>query len=103
MSTLPHRNRKATPMPATGPFLTRALATAVTLLGVLGSLTACDVQTSDSAHSGTERKARPIAPVADCAKGWSDPSDLSEDRAPARCEPGAPAPKPLKKKTKVVV
>ncbi|MEU5026743.1 ABC transporter substrate-binding protein [Streptomyces milbemycinicus] len=90
-------------MPAPGPFLTRALATAVTLLVVLGPLTACDVQTSDSTHSGAERKARPIAPVAGCAKGWTDPSDLSEDRAPARCEPGAPAPKPLKKKTKVVV
>ncbi|MBI0385656.1 hypothetical protein JBE27_57655, partial [Streptomyces albiflaviniger] len=78
----------------------------VTLLGVLGSLgslAACDAQTSESAGPGTRGKPRPIAPVAGCAKGWTDPSDRSAGRGPARCAPGAPAPKPLKKKTKVVV
>ncbi|WPB89517.1 ABC transporter substrate-binding protein [Streptomyces malaysiensis] len=85
------------------PSLAHALITGVTLLGVLGSLAACDAQTSDSARSGTPGKPRPITPVAGCAKGWTDPSDTSATRKPARCVPGAPAPKPLKKKTKIVV
>ncbi|MBU3866998.1 ABC transporter substrate-binding protein [Streptomyces sp. 4503] len=84
-------------------FLARALMTGVTLFGVLGSLAACDAQTSESARSGTPGKPRPITPVAGCAKGWTDPADASAARAPARCSPGAPAPKPLKKKTKIVV
>ncbi|ASQ98356.1 ABC transporter substrate-binding protein [Streptomyces sp. 11-1-2] len=83
--------------------LARALVTGVTLLGVLSSLAACDAQTSESARSGTPGKPRPITPVAGCAKGWTDPADASAARAPARCAPGAPAPKPLKKKTKIVV
>ncbi|MCG0286978.1 ABC transporter substrate-binding protein [Streptomyces sp. PSAA01] len=85
------------------PSLARALITGLTLFGVLGSLAACDAQTSESARSGTSAKPRPITPVAGCAKGWTDPADASAARAPARCAPGAPAPKPLKKKTKIVV
>ncbi|MEU0841699.1 ABC transporter substrate-binding protein [Streptomyces sp. NPDC005962] len=85
------------------PSLARALIAGVTLLGVLGPLAACDAQTSETARSGTSGKPRPITPVAGCAKGWTDPSDRSADRRPARCAPGAPAPKPLKKHTKVVV
>ncbi|BBJ39344.1 hypothetical protein SSPO_020620 [Streptomyces antimycoticus] len=85
------------------PSLARALITGVTLFGVLGSLAACDAQTSESARSGPSAGPRPITPVAGCAKGWTDPAAASAARAPARCAPGAPAPKPLKKKTKIVV
>ncbi|MES9536378.1 hypothetical protein [Actinomadura sp. NPDC000600] len=63
---------------------------------------ACGGEGAVSADS--PRKARPISPVADCgATAWSDPADLAPDRAPARCKAGAPAPKPLAKKTKITV
>jgi len=40
-----------------------------------------------------------VATVAGCEKrGYSDPSDLSDKRLVARCDVGAPAPKPLAKK-----
>ncbi|MER6817100.1 hypothetical protein ABT299_48255 [Spirillospora sp. NPDC000708] len=57
-----------------------------------------------AADSGAPRKARPITPVAGCdAAAWSDPADLAPDRAPARCKPGAPAPRPLAKKTRITI
>ncbi|GAA2336050.1 ABC transporter substrate-binding protein [Streptomyces cuspidosporus] len=89
------------PGPARAP--ARALATAVTLLGLLAPLAACDAQPSGPARSGPARQGRSVSPVAGCAKGWTDPSDQSRDRRPARCAPGAPAPKPLEKKTRIVV
>ncbi|NLU67250.1 ABC transporter substrate-binding protein [Streptomyces sp. HNM0574] len=47
---------------------------------------------------------RDITPVRGCGeKSWTPPSDLAEDRTPARCEPGAPAPRPLKKKRKLTI
>ena len=40
-----------------------------------------------------------VATVAGCEKrGYSDPSNLSDNRLVARCDVGAPAPKPLAKK-----
>src|SRR5687768_10157308 len=40
-----------------------------------------------------------VATVAGCEKrGYSDPSNLSDNRQVARCDPGTPAPKPLAKK-----
>ncbi|MDL4773895.1 ABC transporter substrate-binding protein [Actinomadura xylanilytica] len=52
----------------------------------------------------TPREVRPITPVEGCGPtAWSDPSNLAPDREPARCKPGAPAPKPLAKKTKITV
>ncbi|MFG1669587.1 ABC transporter substrate-binding protein [Streptomyces sp. Y7] len=39
---------------------------------------------------------RTIRPVDGCgSKAWTDPKDLSPDRVPARCLPGAPSPQPL--------
>ncbi|MEU1177698.1 ABC transporter substrate-binding protein [Streptomyces sp. NPDC005820] len=47
---------------------------------------------------------RTIRPVAGCgAASWTDPSDLSATRAPARCAPGAPAPVPLTGRRKVTL
>ncbi|CAM5437638.1 hypothetical protein SANTM175S_10666 [Streptomyces antimycoticus] len=66
------------------PSLARALITGVTLFGVLGSLAACDAQTSESTRSGTSAGPRPITPVAGCAKGWTDPAAASAARGPAR-------------------
>lgn len=37
------------------------------------------------------------------ARAVTDPADISKDRKPARCEPGAPAPKPLPQRTTVTV
>jgi NitT/TauT family transport system substrate-binding protein len=51
----------------------------------------------------TPAAAGPITDVAGCEKGWTDPSDASPTRAPARCEPGTPAAKPLATKTTLVV
>ncbi|MEU1518938.1 ABC transporter substrate-binding protein [Streptomyces sp. NPDC005811] len=47
---------------------------------------------------------RTVSPVAGCGTAsWTDPSDLSADRAPARCEPGAPAPVPLAERRKLTI
>ncbi|MFC4506519.1 MULTISPECIES: ABC transporter substrate-binding protein [Streptomyces] len=47
---------------------------------------------------------RTIRPVPGCGTGsWTDPSDLSPTRAPARCEPGAPAPEPLTGKRRLTI
>ncbi|MFF4275144.1 ABC transporter substrate-binding protein [Streptomyces sp. NPDC001536] len=47
---------------------------------------------------------RTISPVAGCgATSWTDPADLSPSRAPARCRPGAPAPKALAKTRKLTI
>ena len=43
------------------------------------------------------------ASVAGCESGYTDPADLSATRKVARCNPGAPAPKPLAAKTKIVL
>ncbi|POX39972.1 hypothetical protein C3486_15790 [Streptomyces sp. Ru73] len=50
-------------------------------------------------QSATATKPRTITPVAGCgARAWTDPADLAADRGPARCEKGAPAARPLKKR-----
>ncbi|MFE9093789.1 ABC transporter substrate-binding protein [Streptomyces sp. NPDC007264] len=47
---------------------------------------------------------RTIEAVAGCdAASWTDPSDLSPGRGPARCVPGAPKPRPLPKRRKVTI
>ena len=47
---------------------------------------------------------RDINPVAGCGKkSWSDPAKLGKDRAPARCDKGAPAPEKLKEKRKLTI
>ncbi|MFC5212445.1 ABC transporter substrate-binding protein [Streptomyces coerulescens] len=47
---------------------------------------------------------RTIRPVDGCGtKAWTDPEDLSPDRTPARCLPGAPSPNPLPEPRKVTI
>lgn len=47
---------------------------------------------------------RTVKPVKGCGEGsWTSPADLAEDRAPARCDKGAPAPRPLKKKRSLTI
>jgi NitT/TauT family transport system substrate-binding protein len=50
----------------------------------------------DSASGDEENQPANYAAVDGCGDGsWTDSGDLSADRAPARCEAGAPAPHPL--------
>lgn len=84
----------------------RRVTVATVLLACSALLTACvssdDGSSTDNAKSAPSPTA-PVAAVAGCEKGWTDPADLSPTRAPARCAPNTPAPKPLAQKTKIVV
>jgi NitT/TauT family transport system substrate-binding protein len=57
--------------------------------------------TAAPSGGGSTTTAAGTATVAGCAKGYTDPSDLSLTRQVARCEKGAPAPQPLAQKTKI--
>ncbi len=78
------------------------LLTALTLL----TSTAC---TASQPPGSPESKAggggsRTVRPVAGCgAHSWTDPADLSPTRAPARCDTGAPAPRPLAEPRKLTI
>ncbi|GAA4950058.1 hypothetical protein GCM10023205_08290 [Yinghuangia aomiensis] len=84
----------------------RHTTVATVLLACTALLTACvssdDGNKTDNAKSAPS-PTTPVAAVAGCEKGWTDPADLSPTRAPARCAPNTPAPKPLAAKTKIVV
>ncbi|MFD3619812.1 ABC transporter substrate-binding protein [Streptomyces sp. NPDC058676] len=59
-------------------------------------------------ESDSEPKAdvgdRTIRPVEGCGDtSWTDPADLSPNRLPARCQPGAPPPRPLAKTRKLTI
>jgi NitT/TauT family transport system substrate-binding protein len=59
-----------------------------------------------SKHDSGARSSAPrtIKAVAGCGTAsWTDPSALSAARKPARCSPGAPAPRPLPKTRKVTI
>ncbi|MER7175094.1 ABC transporter substrate-binding protein [Streptomyces mesophilus] len=80
---------------------TRKSIPALLLAGALLASAGCAKEDDAPAQSA---KPRDIKVVAGCAaKGWTDPADLAEAREPARCDKGAPAPQPLKKKRKLVV
>ncbi|MDT3446535.1 MULTISPECIES: ABC transporter substrate-binding protein [unclassified Pseudofrankia] len=70
------------------------------LSAVIG-LTACGG--GDGNSTFTPASAAPIVAVAGCENGWTNPTDLSPTRKPARCAANAPAPDPLPTKTKIVV
>ncbi|HEV8296128.1 MAG TPA: hypothetical protein VGQ20_02485 [Acidimicrobiales bacterium] len=53
--------------------------------------------------AGTGGATTTTAGVAGCANGYTDAADLSLTRKVARCDKGAPAPKPLATRTKVKV
>ncbi|WP_199552851.1 ABC transporter substrate-binding protein [Streptomyces sp. N35] len=80
---------------------TRKSIPALLLAGALLASTACAKEDDAPAQSA---KPRDIKAVEGCGEnGWTDPADLAEDRKPARCDKGAPAPQPLKKERKLVV
>ncbi|MFJ6568402.1 ABC transporter substrate-binding protein [Streptomyces sp. NPDC091292] len=76
-----------------------------TVLGLLtaGALLASAGCAQQDDPAPVSAKPRTVQDVAGCAKGWTDPADLAPDRAPARCEKGAPAPKPLAEKKKLTI
>ncbi|MBZ4015106.1 ABC transporter substrate-binding protein [Streptomyces purpurogeneiscleroticus] len=70
------------------------------LAAALALLTGCAAQEA----GGRPAEPRTIEPVAGCgARAWTDPADLAEDRRPARCDKGAPAARPLKKKRSLTI
>ncbi|MET9835227.1 ABC transporter substrate-binding protein [Streptomyces sp. NPDC006385] len=65
-------------------------------VGALLASAACSSPYESGSSSGPAAGQRTISPVEGCgAKSWTDPKDLSPNRTPARCLPGAPPPRPL--------
>lgn len=97
---MPKRPRPATRRRHTKrtPWLLAAIA-----IVLLASACGSSKKDVDAKSSTTSRSATTVASVAGCADGFTDPTDRSPDRESARCDSGAPAPKPLAKKTKLVV
>jgi NitT/TauT family transport system substrate-binding protein len=56
-----------------------------------------------TAAPGGATTTAPAGMVAGCQNGYTDPADMSVGRKVARCDKGAPAPKPLAQRTKVKV
>ncbi|MFI8810879.1 MULTISPECIES: ABC transporter substrate-binding protein [unclassified Streptomyces] len=81
---------------------TPSTCTAVLLAASLLTATAC--AGGGTASEDAPRAPRAVKPVAGCGPAaWSDPADRAPDRAPARCDKGAPAPQPLEKKRTITV
>lgn len=86
----------------------RRVVATLAVFALAGFAAGCG-SSSDSSSSGASSSGgspgttRVVTPVAGCDKAWTNPSDLSPTRAPARCQPGAPAPQPLPEKTKLTV
>ncbi|MEY9994104.1 NitT/TauT family transport system substrate-binding protein [Streptomyces sp. V4I8] len=74
---------------------TRAYGVVVAAGALLASAACSSPYESDSSSKGAAGQ-RAVRPVEGCgAKAWTDPKDLSPNRTPARCLPGAPPPQPL--------
>jgi NitT/TauT family transport system substrate-binding protein len=73
--------------------------------GALLASAGCSRQ--DSGSSGADdgpAAPRAVEAVSGCGtSAWTDPADLSSDRKPARCSPGAPAPHPLAESRKLTI
>ncbi|MFF1561932.1 ABC transporter substrate-binding protein [Streptomyces sp. NPDC058293] len=81
---------------------TRLVCTTLLATGALLASAGCGGNGNSS--SDTAAKPRTVKAVAGCGKtGWTDPSDLAADRAPARCDKGAPAPVKLTKTRKLTI
>jgi NitT/TauT family transport system substrate-binding protein len=79
-------------------------AAAVAAAVVLLSTAACSSPHEDDSSSKAAAGERTVRPVEGCGeKAWTNPSDLSPDRTPARCRPGSPAPQPLAKPQKLTI
>lgn len=77
---------------------------AVIAVGALLASAACSSAGSGEAESKAGAESRTIRPVEGCGDtSWTDPSDLSPTRTPARCSPGTPAPQPLSKSRKLTI
>jgi NitT/TauT family transport system substrate-binding protein len=64
---------------------------------------ACSATPKDDTGAGPAA-GRTIRPVDGCGtSSWTDPADLSAGRAPARCDPHAPAARPLPKTRKLTI
>ncbi|RVU17307.1 hypothetical protein EOT10_34530 [Streptomyces antnestii] len=80
---------------------TRLICTTLLAAGALLTSAGC---AKTEANSDGPAKPRAVKAVAGCEKnGWTDPSDLSPDRAPARCAKGTPAPVKLAKTRKLTI
>ncbi|MFE7269577.1 ABC transporter substrate-binding protein [Streptomyces sp. NPDC057623] len=67
----------------------------VVAVGALLASAACSSPYEPDSSSKAAAGQRTVRPVEGCgAKSWTDPKDLSPNRAPARCLPGAPPPQP---------
>ena len=79
----------------------RIRTTTVTVLTAVLALSAGCAAKEDTASPAAPRT---IKAVPGCGKAaWTDPADRAPDRAPARCDKGAPAPAPLKKRRTLTV
>ncbi|MFF5182371.1 ABC transporter substrate-binding protein [Streptomyces sp. NPDC000345] len=81
----------------------RTLRGVAVVVGALLASAACSSpETGEPAPKAAHT--RTIRAVAGCGDtSWTDPSDLSPTRAPARCRPGTPAPAPLAKRRKLTI
>ncbi|MES5816892.1 ABC transporter substrate-binding protein [Streptomyces sp. RG80] len=76
---------------------------AAAVTAVLLASAACSSPYEDNAPRA-DAGSRTIVPVDGCGdSSWTDPADLSPGRPPARCQSGAPAPRPLTKTRKLTI
>ncbi|WP_329257048.1 ABC transporter substrate-binding protein [Streptomyces sp. NBC_01478] len=81
----------------------RAYGAVVVVAALLTSAGCASKSAQDSGTSGSGTT-RTVTPVDGCGtSSWTDPADLSPTRAPARCRPLTPAPRPLTKTRKVTI
>ncbi|GAA4070703.1 ABC transporter substrate-binding protein [Streptomyces shaanxiensis] len=74
---------------------TRAYVVVIAAAALLASA-ACSSPSESGSASTAAAGDRTIRAVEGCgAKSWTNPQDLSPNRAPARCLPGSPPPRPL--------
>lgn len=74
------------------PFIRTVVLLTASLLGAAGCAG------HDSGGTGAPAAPRTVGPVAGCGTGsWTDPADLAPDRKAARCDKGAPAPRPWRR------
>ncbi|MFI5675008.1 ABC transporter substrate-binding protein [Streptomyces cellulosae] len=77
---------------------------AVVAVGVLLAAAACSSPSSGNSEPKADLGTRAIRPVEGCGTtSWTDPADLAPTRTPARCRPGAPAPRPVPQTRKLTI
>lgn len=82
----------------------RTPALAAVLALVLLASAACSKKDVDGDEESGGRAVESSGSVEGCGEGsWTDPSELGEDREPARCDAEAPAPDPLPERAEVVI